>query len=124
MPGPQSSRCWWTCAGEPSFSQGNSSWGAGDFGAKCGDILSAVQQHLGVHAAIFGAPVDVSMYPDYPRFVSHPMDLGTVRARLDRREYSNPQDFCDVSPLWLLPPQYCACMHGTQSTGTQHLLWG
>ena len=25
------------------------------------------------------------------------MDLGTIRSRLDRREYSNPQEFCDVS---------------------------
>ena len=84
------------CAGEPSLSQGGSSWGGGDWAGKCGDILTAVQQHLGTAAGIFNAPVDTAVYTDYPNHVSHPMDMGTIRQRLDRREYSNPQEFCSV----------------------------
>ena len=48
------------------MSQGGS-WGHGDFLSKCGDILSAVQGHLGQGAHIFGAPVSPKDYPDYPR---------------------------------------------------------
>ena len=48
------------------MSQGGS-WGHRDFLSKCGDILSAVQGHLGQGAPIFGAPVNPKDYPDYPR---------------------------------------------------------
>ena len=48
------------------MSQGGS-WGHGDFLSKCGDILSAVQGHLGQGAPIFGQPVNPKDYPDYPR---------------------------------------------------------
>jgi hypothetical protein len=95
------------------MSQGGSSWGHGNWLAKCGDILTAVQQHLGLHAAIFNQPVDTAMYPDYPKFVSHPCDMGTIRSRLDRQQYSSPQEFCDVRslPSWHIHAVLAAWPH-------------
>jgi hypothetical protein len=78
-------------------SHGGSSFGTGDFYTKGLEIVNEVVQHLGVNAPIFTAPVDTTLYPDYPRVVKQPMDMGTIRSRLERRQYSNPQEFCDVS---------------------------
>lgn len=78
-------------------SLGNSSWGGGDFYAKCNEVLNEVEKNLGPNLTIFNAPVDGSVYPEYHKVVKQPMDLGTIRSRLDRRQYSNPQEYCDVS---------------------------
>ncbi|PHT91417.1 hypothetical protein T459_06530 [Capsicum annuum] len=43
----------------------------------------------------FNSPVDVkgmNLY-DYFDIIKHPMDLGTVKSRLDKKEYRTPQDF-------------------------------
>lgn len=32
---------------------------------------------------------------DYPSIVKHPMDLGTMRTRLQRNEYTDPWAICD-----------------------------
>ena len=78
-------------------SLGNSSWGGGDFYAKCAEVLNEVEKSLGLNVNIFNAPVDGSVYTEYHKIVKQPMDLGTIRSRLERRQYSNPQEFCDVS---------------------------
>ena len=78
-------------------SLGNSSWGGGDFYGKCREILTEVEKHLGPNLVIFAAPVDRVMYPEYHKIVKQPMDLGTIRSQLDRQQYTNPQEYCDVS---------------------------
>ncbi len=78
-------------------SLGNSSWGGGDFYGKCREILTEVEKHLGPNLVIFAAPVDATLYPEYHKIVKQPMDLGTIRGQLDRQQYTNPQEFCDVS---------------------------
>ncbi|KAK9901605.1 hypothetical protein WJX75_004329 [Coccomyxa subellipsoidea] len=83
-------------------SLGNSSWGGGDFYAKCNEVLNEVEKNLGPNLTIFNAPVDGSVYPEYHKVVKQPMDLGTIRSRLDRRQYSNPQEYCDdMRQVWI-----------------------
>eukprot|EP00735_Rhodelphis_limneticus_P010598 TRINITY_DN3383_c0_g1::TRINITY_DN3383_c0_g1_i1::g.30966::m.30966 TRINITY_DN3383_c0_g1::TRINITY_DN3383_c0_g1_i1::g.30966 ORF type:complete len:400 (+),score=50.60,sp/Q9Y7N0/BDF1_SCHPO/33.33/1e-36,sp/Q9Y7N0/BDF1_SCHPO/39.60/2e-19,sp/Q9Y7N0/BDF1_SCHPO/29.89/3e-16,Bromodomain/PF00439.20/1.8e-24,Bromodomain/PF00439.20/1.7e-20 TRINITY_DN3383_c0_g1_i1:45-1202(+) len=60
---------------------------------KCAAILVTLQKHK--FAEPFNEPVDpiVLNIPDYLNIIRHPMDLGTVKARLDQNEYDNPQQF-------------------------------
>ena len=37
----------------------------------------------------FLKPVDTNLYPDYPLKVPHPLDFGTVKARLDAGKYTS-----------------------------------
>lgn len=48
-------------------------------------------------AAIFSRPVDPISdgIPDYFDIIHHPMDLGTIRQRLDTDFYVHPEDFID-----------------------------
>eukprot|EP00312_Isochrysidales_sp_CCMP1244_P042818 CAMPEP_0202757608 /NCGR_PEP_ID=MMETSP1388-20130828/16482_1 /ASSEMBLY_ACC=CAM_ASM_000864 /TAXON_ID=37098 /ORGANISM="Isochrysis sp, Strain CCMP1244" /LENGTH=111 /DNA_ID=CAMNT_0049425507 /DNA_START=41 /DNA_END=372 /DNA_ORIENTATION=+ len=51
----------------------------------------------------FLAPVDpVALnIPDYPTVITHPMDLGTVEQRLDRKEYTDAGGFVrDMRLVW------------------------
>ena len=56
---------------------------------------------LGQDVAIFGRPVDPKIAPDYYTVVKNPIDLGTIKRRLERRTYPSPQDFCEVGACWL-----------------------
>lgn len=48
-------------------------------------------------AAPFGAPVSDADAPGYSAVVARPMDLGTLRDGLERREYAHPADaYADV----------------------------
>ncbi|BDA48817.1 probable pH-interacting protein at C-terminar half [Coccomyxa sp. Obi] len=52
-------------------------------------------------AAPFGAPVSDSDAPGYSAVVARPMDLGTLRDGLERREYAHPADaYADVRQVW------------------------
>ncbi len=53
-------------------------------------------------AAPFHYPVnpDELGLPDYFNVVKRPMDLSTIRARLDEGQYANPQEFVD--DMWLM----------------------
>ncbi|KAJ8545938.1 hypothetical protein K7X08_018521 [Anisodus acutangulus] len=60
---------------------------------RCGQILLKLMNHR--YGYVFNTPVDVKglkLY-DYYDIVIHPMDLGTVKLRLDGNEYRTPQDF-------------------------------
>lgn len=38
---------------------------------------------------------------DYPKVIKHPMDLGTVKAKLEKGQYKHPKEFKhDVSLVW------------------------
>ncbi|KAF5460011.1 hypothetical protein F2P56_019911 [Juglans regia] len=60
---------------------------------KCKMLLHGVMLHK--YAWIFNEPVDVvkSNIPDYFTVIKHPMDLGTVKRRIDSGEYSSPLVF-------------------------------
>eukprot|EP00871_Galdieria_phlegrea_P004984 jgi/Galph1/5487/GphlegSOOS_G4166.1 len=50
---------------------------------------------------IFAEPVDTSVVTDYLSVVKHPMDLGTVREKLNREQYSSVEDFReDIDLIW------------------------
>ncbi|KAM7483429.1 hypothetical protein LguiB_008012 [Lonicera macranthoides] len=60
---------------------------------QCETLLNRLMQHQ--HAWVFNTPVDVVKLniPDYHNVIKHPMDLGTVKAKLVSGEYLNPVSF-------------------------------
>ena len=60
----------------------------GDRDAECDRISQGIGQVMSLAIAeVFVAPVDLNMYPDYAYIVEYPMDLATIKARLDNRFY-------------------------------------
>lgn len=61
------------------------------------DSLKPVHDRLYDHpcAAIFRAPVNPIEVPDYLSIIQHPMDLGTIRERLNSKYYKEPVAYCD-----------------------------
>lgn len=59
---------------------------------RCGQILTKLTKHAG--AVWFNSPVDVVALnlPDYHRIIKNPMDLGTVKSKLNKNLYSTPSD--------------------------------
>ncbi|XP_056643759.1 bromodomain and WD repeat-containing protein 3 [Diorhabda sublineata] len=47
----------------------------------------------------FRQPVDPTVYPDYHEIVENPMDLGTVKEKLNNNKYRLPQQFCNDMKL-------------------------
>lgn len=47
----------------------------------------------------FRQPVDPVVYHDYLEIVKNPMDLGTVKEKLDNNKYRRPQQFCNDMKL-------------------------
>ncbi|CAN8251793.1 unnamed protein product [Cochlearia groenlandica] len=60
---------------------------------ECAKLLDRLWSHK--KAWPFRAPVDPVLLniPDYFTLIKHPMDLGTIRNRLHKDEYSSPMDF-------------------------------
>jgi hypothetical protein len=50
---------------------------------------------------IFGSPVDIEQFPQYPSIVKNPMDLGTMRTKLTEDKYADLQDFLADAQLVL-----------------------
>lgn len=68
-------------------------------------------------AAPFGAPVSDADAPGYSAVVERPMDLGTLRDGLERREYAHPADaYAEVRQV-----RPCHCT-GERSRGNRLLL--
>ncbi|KAI5062291.1 hypothetical protein GOP47_0022830 [Adiantum capillus-veneris] len=57
--------------------------------SRCKAVLQVLMDHK--YAWLFSEPVDpVALeIPDYPTIVKHPMDLGTIMAKLNRKEYGD-----------------------------------
>jgi len=52
-------------------------------------------------ANIFLEPVNLEDFPDYEEMIDHPMDLQTVRTKLDNRKYQMPEQFArDMRKIW------------------------
>ncbi|KAF5181522.1 Transcription factor gte2 [Thalictrum thalictroides] len=60
---------------------------------QCGQILEKLKSHK--HCWVFNDPVDaVGMgLHDYHQIIKKPMDLGTVKSKLDQNMYATPMDF-------------------------------
>ncbi|KER21284.1 hypothetical protein T265_15132 [Opisthorchis viverrini] len=58
-------------------------------------VLRRVVAHLARHRrfAVFSRPVQTDEAPDYYEVIRNPMDLGSVRDRIDARKYVNVEDF-------------------------------
>ncbi|KAK1397760.1 hypothetical protein POM88_007623 [Heracleum sosnowskyi] len=62
---------------------------------KCGVILEKLMNHK--HGWVFNEPVDVVALgiSDYYKVGKRPMDLGTIKLKLDKGVYKNPLDFAE-----------------------------
>ncbi|KAG0498152.1 hypothetical protein HPP92_002843 [Vanilla planifolia] len=61
----------------------------------CKDLLSKLMKHK--HGWVFNAPVDAKKLniPDYYSIIKHPMDLGTIKSRLNKNWYKSPEEFAE-----------------------------
>lgn len=50
---------------------------------------------------VFGSPVDVGQFPQYPSIVKEPMDFGTMRTKVAEDQYADLQDFLADAQLVL-----------------------
>jgi hypothetical protein len=69
---------------------------------ECQKILDRLRKNT--NSANFAQPVDAIKLniPDYYRIITSPMDLGTVKKKLQTRQYSNPIEFAkDVRQIWI-----------------------
>lgn len=94
------------------MASGSSSSGAAGYSAsaartleqafgECKRILDTLMGHK--DAEPFLAPVKWQEWglKDYPKVIKHPMDLGTVKAKLEKGQYKHPKEFKhDVSLVW------------------------
>ncbi|XXG67411.1 hypothetical protein AAC387_Pa06g0769 [Persea americana] len=62
---------------------------------ECGGLLSKLMKHK--HGWVFNTPVDVKGLGlhDYYTIIKHPMDLGTVKSRLNKNWYKSPREFAE-----------------------------
>ncbi|KAG2649887.1 transcription factor GTE4-like isoform X1 [Panicum virgatum] len=62
---------------------------------KSSSLLSRLMKHK--FAWVFNKPVDPAALGlhDYFAIIKHPMDLGTIRAKLSQGQYRNPKEFAD-----------------------------
>lgn len=65
--------------------------------AKCSDVLKVLQSHQ--HAWVFNTPVDPVelQLPDYFQIIKNPMDLGSIKKRLENGCYHSMDDVSGVS---------------------------
>ena len=62
-------------------------WG-GDRDSECDRISSELKKLMNWNIAVpFSSPVDLKLQPSYASIVEYPMDLSTIKARLDNRFY-------------------------------------
>jgi hypothetical protein len=72
---------------------------------RCEQVLKRLEKDS--FAEIFMEPVDVEDFPDYEDYIDSPMDLGTIRTKLETKKYQAPEQFArDVrkvskGSLWL-----------------------
>ncbi|CAI0449042.1 unnamed protein product [Linum tenue] len=61
----------------------------------CSSVLDKLMKHK--HGWVFNSPVDVEglRLHDYHTIIKHPMDLGTVKARLNKNWYKSPEEFAE-----------------------------
>jgi hypothetical protein len=78
---------WWTLQGETVVK--SSRW------QQPRRVLRQLMEHPSNRQGLFNAAVDLSQVKDYMKVVKKPMDLGTIKAKLDRGGYKSPKDYAD-----------------------------
>ena len=78
-------------------SQGGASWAE-----KCQNILQEVLTSLGIESQWFDRPVDEFYIPGYYSKIKEPMDLGTMKEKLNSSKYEGPEEFCKVFQIVFL----------------------
>ncbi|XWS30025.1 hypothetical protein CRYUN_Cryun24cG0082500 [Craigia yunnanensis] len=65
------------------------------FFKSCSSLLERLMKHK--HGWVFNTPVDVKGLGlhDYYNIIKHPMDLGTVKSRLNKNWYKSPREFAE-----------------------------
>ncbi|KAJ7558961.1 hypothetical protein O6H91_04G063400 [Diphasiastrum complanatum] len=66
-----------------------------DIMKQCGTVLKKLMTHK--HAWVFNEPVDAVklQLPDYHKVIQNPMDLGTVKIKLEVGRYNSPLEFAE-----------------------------
>lgn len=66
-----------------------------DLMRQCGTILKKLRTHK--YSWVFNQPVDfvALQIPDYPMLIKHPMDLGTIKLRMEAHAYHSPLMFAE-----------------------------
>lgn len=59
----------------------------------CSELLGRLMKHK--YGWVFNEPVNVIEYHDYLDIIKHPMDLGTIKARLSQNWYKSPKEFAE-----------------------------
>lgn len=72
-------------------------------------MVDGVRQSLGNFLQIFDRPVDGKLVPDYYNVIKKPMDLGTLKQRLQDGYYQTPQQFAEVSTTLFICMAWCCC---------------
>ena len=63
-------------------------WPDHGMGTECERIIKGLEQVMELSVAEnFSAPVDLNAYPDYAMVIEYPIDLSTIKARLENRFY-------------------------------------
>ena len=67
---------------------------------QCGKLLRELMRN-DLLARPFNKPVDPTLFPDYYTIVTDPIDLGTIKARLETGEYADRDEFAaEVRRVW------------------------
>jgi len=74
---------------------GHGFWMGTKFNKSCSSLLEKLMKHK--HGWVFNTPVDVQGLGlhDYFTIIKHPMDLGTVKSRLNKNWYKSPKEFAE-----------------------------
>lgn len=73
-----------------------------DWIARCVALLESLRKEMKDGYMWFEKPVDPLQVKDYYTVVKTPMDLGTIRSKLDSGAYQRPADFAlDVRQVWI-----------------------
>lgn len=74
---------------------GHGFWMGTKFYKSCSSLLEKLMKHK--HGWVFNAPVDVKGLGlhDYYNIIKHPMDLGSVKSRLNKNWYKSPKEFAE-----------------------------
>ena len=75
-------------------------------------MLNQVVSEISVPGVeIFRHPVDVIMNPTYPDYIFHPMDLGTIKEKVLKKEYGSTDSFL-ADMKWI---QHNSCIFNTDT---------
>lgn len=74
---------------------GELGFGMGKYFKSCSSLLERLMKHK--HGWVFNSPVEVEALGllDYYTIIKHPMDLGTVKSRLNKNWYKSPREFAE-----------------------------